>query len=159
MENPPSTVPIDILLTSDRPDIVFISKDKEITIIELTVPFNSPDCINAAHEYKVSKYQLLLSDLEAKSYTSRLVVVEIGALGHYLSRTCKSLNRAFPSIPRAGIRNLVDEVGKTAITASQRIFMARSEEIWAPHNHSHDLDLYLFICIYIYMYIYFSFEL
>ena len=88
-----------------------------------------PDCINAAHEYKVSKYQLLLSDLEAKSYTSRLVVVEIGALGHYLSRTCKSLNRAFPSIPKAAIRNLLDEVGKTAITASQRIFMARSEEI------------------------------
>ena len=54
MENPPSTVPIDILPTSDRPDIVFVSKDKEITIIELTVPFNSPDCINAAHEYKLN---------------------------------------------------------------------------------------------------------
>ena len=66
MENPPSTVPINILPTSDWPDIVFISKDKVITIIELTVPFNPPDCINAAHEYKSSKYQLLLSDLEAK---------------------------------------------------------------------------------------------
>ena len=70
MENPPSTVPIDILPTSDWPDIVFVTKDKEITIIELTVPFNSPDCINAAYEYKFSKYQLLLSDLEAKNYSS-----------------------------------------------------------------------------------------
>ena len=67
MENPPSTVPIDILPTSDRSDIVFVSKDKEITIIQLTLPFNSPDCINAAHEYKFSKYQLLLNDLEAKA--------------------------------------------------------------------------------------------
>ena len=35
MENPPSTVPIDILTTSDRPDIVFVNNDKEVTIIEL----------------------------------------------------------------------------------------------------------------------------
>ena len=66
LENPPSTVPIDILPASDRPDIAFLSKDKEITMIELTVLFNSPDCINAAQEYKFSKYHLLLSDLEAK---------------------------------------------------------------------------------------------
>ena len=98
MENSPSTVPIDILPTSDRPDIMFLSKDKEITIIKLTVPFNSPDCINAVHEYKVSKYQLLLSDLEEKSYTYRFVAIEIGALGHYLKRTCKSLNRACISL-------------------------------------------------------------
>ena len=50
MENPPSTVPIDILPTSERPNIVFINMDKEITIIELTVSFNSPDCITAAQE-------------------------------------------------------------------------------------------------------------
>ena len=61
MENSLSTVLTDILPTSDQPDIMFLSKDKEITIIKLTVPFNSPDCINAVHEYKVSKYQLLLS--------------------------------------------------------------------------------------------------
>ena len=111
VENPPSTVPIDILPTSDRPRrycIHYISRHKEITIIELTVLFNSPDCINAAQEYKSSKYQLLLSDLKAKTYSSRFVTIEIGALGHYLNRTCISLNRAFPSIPKAAIRNLLD---------------------------------------------------
>ena len=40
MENSPSTVLIDILPTSDQPDIVFVSKDKEIITIELKVPFN-----------------------------------------------------------------------------------------------------------------------
>ena len=100
MENPPSTVPVDILPTSDRPDIVFVSTDKEITIIE-------PDCINAAHECKFSKYQLLLSDVDEKSYSSRFVAIEIGALGHYLNRTCKSLNQAFPSIPKVAVREPV----------------------------------------------------
>ena len=102
---------IPCLLQIVHADIVFVIKDKEITIIELTVPFNSPDCINAAQEYKVSKYQLLLSDLEAKGYTSRFVAIEIGALGHYLNRTCESLSRAFPFIPKAAIRNLLDEAG------------------------------------------------
>ena len=55
MESPPSTVSIDILPTSDRPDIIFVSNDKEINIIKLTVPFISPDCINAAHEYKLEQ--------------------------------------------------------------------------------------------------------
>ena len=102
-ENPPSVVPIDILPTSDGPDIAFVSKNKQITIIELTVSLQLARLYHAAHEYKVSKYQSLLSDLEAKSYTSRLVAVKIGALGHYLNRSCKSLNRAFPPIPKASI--------------------------------------------------------
>ena len=91
MENSPSTAPIDILPTSDRPDIVFVSKDKKILIsIELTVLVYSPDCINVVHEFKFSKYQLLLSDLEIKNYSSRFVAIEIGALGHYLNRTLHS---------------------------------------------------------------------
>ena len=147
MENPPSTVPIDILPPSDRPDILFVSKDKEVTIIELTVSFNSPDCINAAHEYKFSKYQLLLSNLDEKSYSSQFVAIKIGALGHYLNRTYKSLNQAFPSIPKAAIRNLLHDAGKTAITASQRIFMDWNEQIWSSHNYSHDLP---HLCVYTY---------
>ena len=54
-----------------------------------------------------------------KNYSSRFVAIEIGALGNYLNRTCKSLNRAFPSIPKTAIRNLLfNEEGKTAITAN-----------------------------------------
>ena len=35
IENPVATIPLDILVTSDCPDIVFISKDNSNTIIEL----------------------------------------------------------------------------------------------------------------------------
>ena len=130
MENPPSTVPPDLLPTSDRPDIVFIREDNKVIIIELTVPFNSPDSINTAHNFKTSKYQILLSDLETRGYIADLVTIEVVALGHYFRRSCSSLHRVLPSLSKTIIRKLMDDTGKLAITASQRIFMARREEYW-----------------------------
>ena len=40
--NPPTTVPPNILITSARPDIVFVGVEKNLIILELTIPFNSP---------------------------------------------------------------------------------------------------------------------
>ena len=50
-DNPPSTVPMDIIATSDRPDIVIISSN-HLLLIELTVPYNSPDCLQNAKSRK-----------------------------------------------------------------------------------------------------------
>ena len=53
--------------TSARPDIVIVSAS-EIILIELTVPYNSPDCLHNTRSRKESKeiYQHALSDLETK---------------------------------------------------------------------------------------------
>ena len=63
-DNPPATIPLEILDTSARPDIVVISQ-REIVLLELTIPYNSPESIAKAKQRKESKenYQ---SDLEAK---------------------------------------------------------------------------------------------
>jgi len=53
-DNPPSTIPAEILDTSARPDIVIVSAN-EIIFIELTVPYNSPDCLHNARSRKESK--------------------------------------------------------------------------------------------------------
>ena len=127
MENPPSTVPPDLLPTSYRPDVVLVREDKKVIIIELTVPFNSPDSINTAHNFKTSKYQILLSDLDTRGYDTDLVTIEVGALGHYFSRVCLSVHCVLPSLSRTLIGKLTDETGKLA---SQRIFMAKREEYW-----------------------------
>ena len=89
------------------------------------VPFNLPNSINTAHNFKTSKYQILLSDVEARGYVTNFVAVEVFALGHHFSRVCSSL---LPSLSRAIITKLLDEAGKLAITTSQGIFMARREE-------------------------------
>ena len=66
-ENPPSTVPVSILATtSARPDMVLI-RSMEITLIELTVPYDSREHLNNARARKSQKssYLELLSDLKA----------------------------------------------------------------------------------------------
>ena len=79
MENPPSTVPLDLLPTSDQPDIVFVREDREIIIIKrMVLPFNFPDSINIANNFKTSKYQILLSGLEARGYVTNFGTVEVG---------------------------------------------------------------------------------
>ena len=77
-KNPPSTIPAEILGTSARPDIV-ITKANAIILMELTVPYNSPDCIHHAKSRKESKeiYQHALSDLEAKGLRSELVTIKL----------------------------------------------------------------------------------
>ena len=75
-ENPPSTVPVSILATtSARPDMVLI-RSMEITLIELTVPYDSREHLNNARARKSQKssyLELLYSDLEAKGYSASLV--------------------------------------------------------------------------------------
>ena len=64
-ENPLATIPENILITSARPDIVLV-EDKEITLLELTIPHNSMESISNARARKSMKenYQQTLSDLE-----------------------------------------------------------------------------------------------
>ena len=128
--NPPSTVPPDILDTTARPDIVFVTEEKEVIVLELTVPFKSPDSMSNAHSLKKTKYQLLLSDLEAKSFHPKFMAIEIGALGHSRSKTISSFCHLFPKLTKPTVKRLFDEVRKLAITASRRIFLARKELTW-----------------------------
>ena len=106
--NPPTTVPPNILITSARPDIVFVGVEKNLIILELTIPFNSPESMKKANNIKTNKYELLLSDLECNGYTPKFLAMEIGALGHHQPGTPSALHNLFPSIPKNSIRTLLD---------------------------------------------------
>ena len=81
-DTPPSTTPAKILDTSACPDSVIV-RANEIILSELTVPYNSPDCLHNEKLRKESKetYQHALSDVETKGMISELVTIENGALG------------------------------------------------------------------------------
>ena len=76
-ENPTSTVPVSILATSARPDMVLI-RSMEITLIELTVPYDSRENLNnaRARKFQKSSYLELLGDLEAKATQPHLPPVK-----------------------------------------------------------------------------------
>ena len=128
-DSPLATVPPEIV-TSARPDMVVV-RNCEILLIELTVPYNSPESIANAHSRKEAKenYNMLLGDLEAKGYSASLLAIEIGSLGHSLTSTQAALSRHSPSLSKQGVKKPFDEAGKVAISASYFIFLARRDQL------------------------------
>lgn len=130
-DNPPSTIPDDIYTTSARPDIVLV-RGKVVVLMELTIPYNSPESMRNAQRRKKGKenYQLALSEMDRKGYKASLITLEVGALGHSLPQTHSDLRHVFSTLNKNKIRHLFDEAGKIAITCSHTIFRARLNLTW-----------------------------
>ena len=63
-DSPPATVPLHVLVTSARPDIIII-EDVTITLLELTIPINTKRGLHNAREQKLSTSLFLwISNLE-----------------------------------------------------------------------------------------------
>ena len=122
-DNPPATIPQDIVTTSARPDIVVIHGNK-ITLIELTVTYNSPEALSNAQLRKRNKedYQLVLSEQDRKGFKASFITSEIGALGHSLPLTHSDLKGSLSCLIKSKIRHFFDEAGKISITCSQSHF-------------------------------------
>ena len=76
------TLPPSILVTTLRPDIVIIDKQKkEVNIFELTVPGETR--LKISHNLKYQKYQHLNSDI--RGHTVNIIPFEIGSQTGYIS--------------------------------------------------------------------------
>ena len=66
-----ANIPPVILVTSARLNIV-IMKSNSVVLMELTIPYNSPQSLANAHARKSTKrnYQIALSDLERKGHNT-----------------------------------------------------------------------------------------
>ena len=118
VDNPPSTIPPNILDTSTQPDLVII-EEQCVTLIELTIPFNSQESLTNAKTRKENKenYQLVLEDLESRGYVANLITIEIGSTQSLASRTRSALLEAFPSLSKAKLTTLLDQAASTVIMA------------------------------------------
>ena len=112
------------MITSARPDMVYI-KNQEIVLVELTIPYNSPESLTNAKLRKQSKnnYQQLLRDFDQFGKRATVITIEIGSLGHYLL-SCSKLfaSRNFSSLcTKLEVQDIFNSATKTAISASQII--------------------------------------
>ena len=128
------------------PDQIWLSLKNSVSLIELTIPFNSPESLANAKTQKENKenYQLVLGDLESHGYVANLITIEIGALGHWLPRTRSALLEAFPSLPKAKLTTLLDQAASTVISASHQIFKVRLDNNWCSPRPLLQLNNYLF---------------
>ena len=129
---PPSTIPPNVISTTARPDLTIITASK-ITMVELTVAWNSEDNLTRAHHYKNQKenYQLLLSDIHNIGRQAELVTIEIGSLDHHTDQFYRALKVIAPMASKSDRTNLRDCMAKCVISSSYTIFNAHKSSAWA----------------------------
>ena len=114
-----------------RPDLVLISQDKTLYLLELTVGFETNILINSKR--KSTKYNALIKDLNSQFSTVHFVNLSIGALGILGT---SSLN--FHTMPKetgmdkAVQRNLTMKLINIAIRCSYYTFCRRIKEWTNP---------------------------
>ncbi len=85
------TIPTDVAITIQRPDIVALKKSQNnVILFELSVPFKSN--IDDTHYRKVERYAKLISDIENNGYEVMYYPVEICAKG-YISKDNQSVKQ------------------------------------------------------------------
>ena len=91
-DSPPATLPLCIVVTSARPDIVIIDGDV-ITLLELTIPINTKEGLQNARDRKLAKenYITLIRDLNTKGFKAEVETVDVGSLGNFSSDTIQSV--------------------------------------------------------------------
>ena len=95
-ESPPATIPTNISATQARPDMVLI-EDLSVNLLELTIPTNTYEALQAAKNRKLEKplYLQLVSDLEDRGLSVSFLTLEIGSLGHFTPHAVKCLTSTF----------------------------------------------------------------
>ena len=125
-----STVPIDILVTAQKPDIFIVDRTNQKCILfELSVPFEIN--INSTHDIKVQRYKNLVSDLKDNGYDVDYYPVEIGSRG-FISKDnenrLKSLLRK--TAKHVKYNQFKNTVCKIVLISSFAIFHSKFEDSW-----------------------------
>ena len=140
--SPQSTIPMSLLITSYRPDIViYNSQSSSITLLELTCPLDSIHHIQSARNRKQSKteYLQLLAEFDRLNIANYYDTIEITVLGHFQVSSIKNLSsllnfvQADIRISKHIIKEWLDAAASASISASQRIFLARNCTEWCTN--------------------------
>ena len=128
------TIPPDILVTAEKPDIVIIdpmlaspSGKPFITIIELTCPWE--ERFEQARDHKTEKYSALTQDIQEKGYGIQFIPLEVGVRG-IVNKQNKESIKAISHFTFANKNQLTKKLSKQAVTASYYIFLNRNQTDW-----------------------------
>ncbi len=126
-----STIPTDIVITNQIPDLVLDNKTKKlITIVELTVCFES-EIVNAATR-KQNRYASLITDIEQSDFTPSLYTIEIGSRGLVSMENQTRLKEIYSqlNVKQKDIVKMKNQLSKTALLGSYTIFYSKFISEW-----------------------------
>jgi len=130
-----STIPINVIVTKQKPDLVILNENQlSIIILELTVPYELNQL--ESHERKMTKYSELVTDLELKGYTVKFYAFEIGSRGHITGDNIKRLKNVFHvlklKLPMYDIRS---KLCKIALVTSYVIYHSKYYLNWTDPSY------------------------
>ena len=123
-DSSPATLPMNISTTRARPDVI---DNSAVRLLELTVPTNTREALQAARIRKLNKplYLQLISDLEERGLSVSFRTLEIGSLGHHKSFAVKCLADTF-DLSKKLSRYILSKLSKVSIAYSFHIFNSRN---------------------------------
>ena len=130
------TIPADIAITTQRPDIVIINTNTtptSVLLVELTVPFTRN--IEAANARKKMRYEYLAQDIEEKGYKCSNIPLEVGSRGHVTARNRETLTYLCHTFKVGKFSNVIRNCSKLALLGSYSIFIARSATEWSGSGY------------------------
>jgi len=129
------TIPADILVTAERPDLVLVDRhNKIIHIFELTVPYDTR--LSIAHELKLDKYGPLCSDLVESGWKVNYYPIEVGSRG-LMTQETKGALRKLLKFTEMDLKPkfFFSQVSKIITICSYKIFISRKDTAWVSPNY------------------------
>ena len=128
-DNPPATVPLQLSVSSARPDMAMRINKRKIHILELTVCSNTPRGFDEARTWKLHKpsYYHLISDLETRGVEVSYTTLEIGSL---MGITIKVLQSFSPNLSKASASSILQKLARVSIDCFFNIFNAWNSSSW-----------------------------
>ena len=118
------TIPDDIYQTNLRPDLVIVDRAKKnLTIIELTVPFESN--ILRAQDFKSNKYAGLIAGIMETGYDCVFHSLEVGSRG-IVSHGSSRMLRSVCSSSQKETKLLLKSLSQDSLKCSYLIFRERN---------------------------------
>ena len=130
------TVPPDIMVTPQRPDMVIINKNttpSTVFLVELTCPFTRN--IVAANVRKRARYEFLASDIQEAGYLCYNLPFEIGSRGHVTLSNKNIISQICHVTGVKKIQQVIKNCSKLVLLASYSIFNARSSHEWTGQEY------------------------
>ena len=130
------TVPPDLAMTAQKPDLVIIKrKEKEVYLVELTVPWDCPTNMAAAAQRKTERYQGLATEIESNGFKCINTPLEIGTRGVINQRNKAVLNRLCLGMKIKKINNVISTCSKLALLGSYTLWNARYSTDWSSGGY------------------------
>ena len=123
------TIPADVLVTGDRPDVVIYDKKKmTMNVFELTVPYEHN--VDKRHIDKSNKYAYMSTDV--RKFKPVIEAFEVGARGYISSENKKRLKTIHSFCKKeTTAKQFVENIAKLAIYGSYHIYLCRNQTEWA----------------------------